>query len=139
MKIIGFFFKPNRVGRKKVVCKRCPHPNSWNLWIYAFYSKRDLKDIRPPPHTILQKLRFFVTPWIVACQASLSMGFSRQEYWSGLSFPSPEDLLFLTQGLNLGLLNCRQILYCLSYREVQFYRYSNKCGFIDPELQKDYF
>ena len=29
---------------------------------------------------------------IVACQASLSMGFSRQEYWSGLPFPSPGDL-----------------------------------------------
>ena len=30
-----------------------------------------------------------VTPWIVACQAPLSMGFSRQEYWSGLPFPPP--------------------------------------------------
>ena len=34
----------------------------------------------------------FVTPWTVACQAPPSMGFSRQEYWSGLSFPSPGDL-----------------------------------------------
>ena len=33
-----------------------------------------------------------MTPWTVAHQASLSMGFSRQEYWSGLPFPSPEDL-----------------------------------------------
>ena len=33
-----------------------------------------------------------VTPWTVACQAPLSMGFSRQEYWSGLPFPSPGDL-----------------------------------------------
>ena len=32
------------------------------------------------------------TPWTVACQAPLSMGFSRQEYWSGLPFPSPGDL-----------------------------------------------
>ena len=32
------------------------------------------------------------TPWTVACQALLSMGFSRQEYWSGLPFPSPGDL-----------------------------------------------
>ena len=32
------------------------------------------------------------TPWTVARQAPLSMGFSRQEYWSGLPFPSPEDL-----------------------------------------------
>ena len=33
-----------------------------------------------------------VTPWIVACQAPLSMGFSRQEYWNELPFPSPGDL-----------------------------------------------
>ena len=33
-----------------------------------------------------------VTPWTVACQTPLSMEFSRQEYWSGLSFPSPGDL-----------------------------------------------
>ena len=31
-------------------------------------------------------------PWTVTCQAPLSMGFSRQEYWSGLPFPSPQDL-----------------------------------------------
>ena len=31
-------------------------------------------------------------PWTVGCQAPLSMGFSRQEYWSGLPFPSPGDL-----------------------------------------------
>ena len=35
----------------------------------------------------------FVTPWTVARQSPLSMGFSRQEYWSGLPFPSPGDLL----------------------------------------------
>ena len=37
-----------------------------------------------------------VTPWTVARQAPLSMGFSRQEYWSGLPFPSPDkgELLF---------------------------------------------
>ena len=33
-----------------------------------------------------------MTPGTVACQALLSMRFSRQEYWSGLLFPSPEDL-----------------------------------------------
>ena len=35
----------------------------------------------------------FATPWTVAHQAPPSMGFSRQEHWSGLSFPSPGDLL----------------------------------------------
>ena len=34
----------------------------------------------------------FATPWTVAHQPPLSMGFSRQEYWSGLPFPSPGDL-----------------------------------------------
>ena len=33
-----------------------------------------------------------VTPWTVACQVPVCIGFSRQEYWSGLPFPSPEDL-----------------------------------------------
>ena len=37
-------------------------------------------------------VRLFTTPWTVARQAPLSMGFSRQEYWSGLPFPSPGDL-----------------------------------------------
>ena len=34
----------------------------------------------------------FAAPWTVACQAPLSMGFSRQEYWGDLPFPSPGDL-----------------------------------------------
>ena len=40
----------------------------------------------------LSHVRLFVTPWTVAHQASPSMEFSRQEYWSGLPFPSPGDL-----------------------------------------------
>ena len=40
----------------------------------------------------LSRVRLFATPWTVAHQASSSMGFSRQEYWSGLPFPSPGDL-----------------------------------------------
>ena len=40
----------------------------------------------------LSRVRLFATPWTVAYQASLSMGFSRQEYWSGSPFPSPGDL-----------------------------------------------
>ena len=48
----------------------------------------------------------FVTPWAMAHQALLSMEFYRQEYWSGLPFPSPG-----------GLLHCRQILYWLSHLE----------------------
>ena len=40
----------------------------------------------------LSRVRLFATPWTVAYQALLSMGSSRQGYWSGLPFPSPEDL-----------------------------------------------
>ena len=40
----------------------------------------------------LSLVQLLVTPWTVAYQAPPSMGFSRQEYWSGLQFPSPEDL-----------------------------------------------
>ena len=40
----------------------------------------------------LSCVRLFATPWTVAYQAYPSMGFSRQEYWSGLPFPSPGDL-----------------------------------------------
>ena len=125
----------------------------------------------------LSHVRLFAIPWTAAHQAPLSMGFSRQEYWSGLPFPSPGDLphpgikprsptlwtdalpsepsgkskqkwkslnhvwlfetlwtiqssgpntgvgslsllqgIFSTQGLNPGLLHCRQILYQLSHK-----------------------
>ena len=50
-------------------------------------------------------------PWTVARQAPKSMGFSRQEYWSGKPLPSPGE----QEKLNPGLLYCRRILYHLSY------------------------
>ncbi|CAM9128069.1 unnamed protein product [Rangifer tarandus platyrhynchus] len=40
----------------------------------------------------LSHVQLFVTPWTVAYHTPPSMGFSRQEYWSGFPFPSPEDL-----------------------------------------------
>ena len=42
--------------------------------------------------SVLSHVRLFVTPWTVACQTPLSILYSRQEYWSGLPFPSPGDL-----------------------------------------------
>ena len=41
---------------------------------------------------VLSSVQLFATSLTVACQSPLSMGFSRQEYWSGLPFPSPGDL-----------------------------------------------
>ena len=43
-----------------------------------------------PSH--VSRVHLFATPWTVAQQASLSMGFSRQQYWSGLPCPLPGDL-----------------------------------------------
>ena len=74
------------------------------------------------------------TPWIVAYYAPPSMGFSRQECWSGLPFPMllhpwgfpgnnagvgchfPLQRIFPTQGSNPALLHCRQMLYHLSHQ-----------------------
>ena len=42
--------------------------------------------------TCFSCVQLFVNPWIIACQAPLSMGFSRQEHWSGLPCPPPGDL-----------------------------------------------
>ena len=41
---------------------------------------------------LLSRVQLFAIPWTAVYQASLSMGFSRQEYCSGLTFPSPGDL-----------------------------------------------
>ena len=57
----------------------------------------------------LSPLWFFATPWTAAHQAPLSVGFLRQESWSGLHFLLQR--IFLTQGLNLRPLHCRWTLY----------------------------
>ena len=59
-------------------------------------------------------VRLFATPWTVAYQGPLSMGFPRHEYWSGLPFLLQG--IFLTQGVNPSLPHCRQTLYRLSYQ-----------------------
>ena len=55
---------------------------SKNIW-FSFF---------PVKVKSLSRVQLFATPWTVAYQAPPSMGFSRQEYWSGLPFPSPGDL-----------------------------------------------
>ena len=65
---------------------------------------------------LLSHVRLFATPWTVAYQAPQSMGFSRQEYWSGLPFPSPGDLCNPSPAIELGFPHCRQTLYHLSYQ-----------------------
>ena len=66
----------------------------------------------------LSHVQLFVTPWTVAHQALLSMGFSRQERRGchGVGCHSLLQEIFPTQGSNPGLLHCRQILYHLSHQ-----------------------
>ena len=63
------------------------------------------------------------TPWTVDHQAPLSVGFTRQESWSGLPFLLQG--IFSTQGQNLGFPHCSQILYHLSHREASMDWHSN--------------
>ena len=77
------------------------HPWSWYITVYSEWSCSVVSDS-------------FLTPWTVARQAPLSMGFPKQQQWSGLTFPSPEALP--NQGLNPGIPHCRQMLYRLSHQ-----------------------
>ena len=62
-----------------------------DLPLKACYSNHKSKKERKKVKS-LSCVRLFATPWTVAYQAPPSMGFSRQEYWNGLPFPSPGDL-----------------------------------------------
>ena len=65
----------------------------------------------------LSHVQLSAVPWIVARQAPLSLGFSRQEYWSGLLCPFPGDLP--DPGPKRGLPYCRHILYHLSHQRTR--------------------
>ena len=58
----------------------------------SVFSPEELFGQRMSEVKLLSRVRLFATPWTVTQQAPLSMGFSRQEYWNGLPFPSPGDL-----------------------------------------------
>ena len=59
-------------------------------------------------------VQLFATPWTVACQAPISMGFPRQEYWSRLPFPSLGDLP--EPGIKPKSPALQADLYCLSHQ-----------------------
>ena len=65
-----------------------PFPSSWGSW-RAMDKESLIRET--PPLLLLSRfghVRLCATPWTAAYQAPLSTGFSRQEYWSGLPFPS---------------------------------------------------
>ena len=63
---------------------------------------------------LLSCVHLFVTPWTVACQAPLSLGFSRKNTGVGCHFLLQR--IFLTQGWKPGLLHCRQFFYSMSHQ-----------------------
>ena len=68
--------------------------DSWSLGVSCGHSEHGAKALSVAGFCCLvtQSSDSFTTPWTVACQAPLSVGFSRQKCWSGLPFPSPRDL-----------------------------------------------
>ena len=83
------------------------HKCKWKVYQHTKKKKAKVKS--------LSCVRLFATPWTVAYQAPPFMGFSRQEYWSGLPFPSLGDHfllqgIFPTQGSNQGLPHSAQTL-----------------------------
>ena len=64
--------------------KRRGHMYNYDWFILIYGRKVKVKS--------LSRVWLFATPWTVAYHTPPSMGFSRQEYWTGLPFPSPEDL-----------------------------------------------
>ena len=66
---------------------------SWGCWTRRALGKNygKLKEVCAVLSRF-SRVQLFATPWTVARQAPLSLGFSRQEYWSGWPFPSPGDL-----------------------------------------------
>ena len=89
---------------------------------FSFQSQRKLK-------VKVKSLSFvglFAYPWTVAYQTPLSMGFSRQEHWIGLPFPSPGDLS--DPGTEPGLPNCRKMLYLLSHQGISKKDNAKECS-----------
>jgi len=97
----------------------------WNTYtcvefLLLFFQNTQITDML----SLFNTDQIFGTLWTVPCQAPLSMGFPRQEYWSGLPFPSLGDLP--TPGLNTHLLyllhwQTGSISLVLPYSEIKFF------------------
>ena len=70
---------------------------------------------------VLRHIQLFATPWTIACQAPLSLGFSRQGYWRGLPCSPLGDLPNLTSISSVSFIG-RQILYhCTTWEALYMY------------------
>ena len=109
------------------------------LGIYSWLNTQPNRIIHPikteekEPHDhiivlVLSHIWLFVTPWAVACQASLFMEFSRQEYWSGLPFLTPGDLP--DAGINAGVKTMSLGISCIA-RQIVYYCTTGKSDHIN--------
>ena len=83
----------NNINKKYVVIEMThsePHLENWK--VQRFWKLMDLHRMCATLCCHFSCVWLFLTSWTVACQAPLSTGFSRQEYWSGLLCPSPREL-----------------------------------------------
>ena len=94
--------------------------NMWKLWKVWKCSS-------------LSRVWLSETPWIVAHQASLSMEFSGRN--TGVGCHSPLQGIFPTQGSNLGLLHCRQILYHLNQPQIMYFSNHSEHEFHEGHFQ----
>ena len=92
-------------------------PSSWSSFHIPCVTGKTMLVLRRS-----SRVQLSVTPWTVAHQAPLSMGFSRQD--AGVGRHALLQGIFLTQGLNLRLLRCRQILYHWVPRETHWTNHS---------------
>ena len=81
------FYYPELVAQKVLSGSLSISSSQFLILVFPKVSFRDASEVKSLSH-----VQLFVTPWTVAHQTPPSMGFSRQEYWSGLPFPSPGDL-----------------------------------------------
>ena len=101
----GFALKKCSVNTWKSVLCSLETAQSWGSRSASHLTSRCICHCRsssisaPCPHppwitmlSLISHVRLCVTPWTIVCKAPLSMGFSRQEYWSGLPCPPPGDL-----------------------------------------------
>ena len=100
----------------------------------------------------LSRVQLFATPWSVACQAALSLEFSRQEFWTGLTFPSPGDFsyprirtirqIFLYRSCISHVIEVIKFVYCGFISEQYFFSTNiiydcwNAVSFLHTNLQR---
>ena len=91
-------------------------------WVAISFSKRNYrKKVK-----LLSRVRLFATPWTVAYQALPSMGFFRQEYWSGLPFPSPKGTIERKKVKSLSRVQLFAIPWTVAYQALPSMEFSRQ-------------